>query len=508
MDKLVADTTIEFYDHPLDYETINNNHFYRDPELDPSIPFTHQYCVVPINQLNLPPYANTVLAELYLPNEHGEDPNIEALVDEALRITNNLDSNGLRQAKGREKYNPEGKIQAYDNIVGKQIPLQYVEVRANRWFETRTAITDASGYFKISEQFKRDVNYSIKWERNEFKIREERWAQAFFNGPKTKDYWNLEIGSSGSEDRSVKYSAIHRAAARYYYGDIGGLKRIGNSDRLIFAYWHYEKGTGKNYTNSVQPLPNIKIWGIKKENNFYEINQILATTFHELGHSSHIKRMGGLTVFMNVTRQIQESWADAIEWYLTELEYTQLGEPGKADDYQYWDLTDNKTRYTPMFIDLADDYDQSKQNKYETLTFPSNRCPEGGTFDGQNCFIASAPTGTNAFHNEQYFLNTPLTGGACPYPNSISTSQGCRVFEISQYAIPFIYNNGWYYSSVGDLNRPPDEVSFYDLPRIEDKVIPNAFGITSLKSQLKQHKPSYVTDKRIDILMDWYGNVN
>ena len=160
-----------------------------------------------------------------------------------------------------------------------------------------------------------------------------------------------------------------------------------------------------------------------------------------------------------------------------------------------------------MFIDLADNINQSKQNS-ATLTFPPDRCPEGGSFDGQNCFIASAPTGTNAFHNEQYFLNTPLTGGACPYPNSISTSQGCRVFEISQYAIPFIYNNGWYYSSVGDLNRPPDEVSFYDLPRIEDKVIPYAFDMESLKAKPKEHNPSYVSDKRIDILMDFYGNVN
>ncbi len=62
----------------------------------------------------------------------------------------------------------------------------------------------------------------------------------------------------------------------------------------------------------------------------------------------------------------------------------------------------------------------------------------------------------------------------------------------SNLAIPFVYNNGWYYSSLGDLKYPPDEVSFYGLPLIEDKVLPNSFGTGSLKAQLKIYKPTVI----------------
>ena len=81
--------------------------------------------------------------------------------------------------------------------------------------------------------------------------------------------------------------------------------------------------------------------------------------------------MAGLVQFWQVDKLIRESWADAVEWFITRLEYNERGvanydnpniivDPigNRADHKQGWSNL-NSHIYTPIFIDLVDDFDRA-----------------------------------------------------------------------------------------------------------------------------------------------------
>ena len=69
----------------------------------------------------------------------------------------------------------------------------------------------------------------------------------------------------------------------------------------------------------------------------------------------------------NTSKFIRDSWASCVDWYLTLQEYERLGASGyelvlldnRYDD-QHWPNYDKISLiYSPMFIDMIDDYNQS-----------------------------------------------------------------------------------------------------------------------------------------------------
>ena len=162
---------------------------------------------------------------------------------------------------------------------------------------------------------------------------------------------------------------------------------------------------------------------------------------------------------------IYESWATAIEWYISGIEYAELGVPNynsKAAK-QGWPFSGN-IDYSPLFIDLVDDNNQSYSNK----GLPANRCPYGGWFDGASCYLGAEPN------------------------------------SIPQNAITFIWNSNYYYYPAGNDSYPFDVVSGYTMSTIESNIIPHAYGINSVRDYVKANKPAGITDKHIDVLFKLY----
>jgi len=322
LDLLKSDTTMELYDYPLDYEIISGGLFYHDPSIPIDKP-TYQYVAVEVDK-ELPGVDYEILAELYLPEEDVELTQGRAnltfayeLEDEALRLTNNQSKttpNSTANGKvASNTWNPAGKIQVWDDVIGTHttrraifdyweyypcpgegenpqiqsslptliprppqcrravyryeyttnpgslIPLGGVKVRARSWFKTRTTLTDAQGNYYISF-FRNQVNYSIKWERNDYDIRDNRFFQAYFTGPKQKGNWNVDLVSG----KALRHATMHRAAHRYFYQNIGGLNHATRLSRLKLAYIDKE-GTGINrgylQHGSLGLYAAIKIWG-------------------------------------------------------------------------------------------------------------------------------------------------------------------------------------------------------------------------------------------------------
>jgi hypothetical protein len=518
------DRELELYDYPLDYEIQEGGIYYHDPTLPEDGP-TWQYTVVDVNYA-IPDVPHEILAELYIPEileeERGsilaENPEfVVRLVDQALLRTGNLEpEETIEKFFGPSRWTPKGRIRVWEDIAGSQVPLEGVKVRARRWFIIKSGLTNSNGQYQTG-RFRRAVNYSIKWRRSKYSIKKStiHWA-ALYNGPKRRGDWNLDISKSW---RTFNFAHIHRGAHRYFYKNIGTLKRPGmfNSLRIVSSNG---QGTGVNYGNNwqfISPItfllfPNIKIWRYNSSGVQKNSNLIFETTVHEVAHGSHIELMnGGLIQYAQVDKKIYESWATCVEWFIAKIEYNEAGFPNYGDasvgsEYfsrsglhrQRWPVSPNSPDYTPIFIDMIDNFNQS----LEASGQPTNRCPTGGTFDGANCYIGTPPSGTTAFIWSDNFY---YSGNNCTYPGSGFDGANCYLQPILSNSIGFIWSNNWYLRPAGNDSYPYDEIRGYDIGQLESKVVKFSYGLTSLKQKLKANKPanSGVTDKKIDIYFNF-----
>ena len=398
LDILQSHTDWILYEYPLDYEILQYGISYHDPEL-PDSSLTYQYAAIEADKFD--PYRGhlgieyEILENLYIPEEaavSGEKPGtgfkpststaIETLVSESLRLTGNAES--TTSPTGGEWY-PSGRIMAYDDIVEDTIPLEGVQVRMRYWFTTRWATTDKDGYFKCGKSFSYAVNYSIVWQGDRWDIRDGCIGQAYYNGPKQKTEWNLTIGNGTT--RSLRYSAIHRAAYRYYNGDTYGLSRPANSRKEKIGYFHKDGGKNGSYFRQIGAGIgiDIAIYGISN-GEYREPSNIYSTACHELGHASHYTN--SKSKYKTAQNRVIESWARFAQYHLTNKEYEELGflhslnehtifdlsglftppvyietymiTPDHQYNFQKWNthIGDTFMDYTPLFIDMSDDMNQ------------------------------------------------------------------------------------------------------------------------------------------------------
>lgn len=234
---LIQDTSLVLFDYPLDRKIIKGGTYYRDPSLKDGQQDYHWACV-PANKILSSRVPYTVVADLYLPEQ---DPNlveyyqteydqcIAVLIDQAMKRTGNIDTTdysgsvtgGVVSFRRPSKWTPKGRIRLSDNELNNITGLDGAKVRVHRWFEVREALTNSNGDYNILHEFRYPVNYSIKWERNDFQLRSGRYGQAYFNGPYLRGDWNLDIVSGVS----WHYGQIHRGAFDYYYNNSFNLRR-------------------------------------------------------------------------------------------------------------------------------------------------------------------------------------------------------------------------------------------------------------------------------------------
>jgi len=362
LDLLKSDTTLVLYDFPLNYEIKNLGTYYHDPSL-PESAITYQYCVVPVGH-QIPNVQNELLYQVFIPNQELENQFLIDLEYESVRLTGNLPQ-GFENTKGR--WTPKGTIRAWDNILSRYIPIEQVSVHARIMTHIESDLTDANGYFQTS-RFRFAVNYSIKWERSLYEIRDGMFFQAWYNkSGQSRSDWNLDIGTGG---KSIMFATMHRAAYKQCYADNLGIHRPSASSKAKLCYVD-QPGTGVCWGDwGGGILPDIRVWGKDTDpsnyGNYKLVDEIFATTTHELGHLSHWNRIGKIQ-YAQTSPKVYEAWAEAVEWALTNDEYHKLGvrfNNTNAINYNcphtnqlWWPLYCDKT-YSPIFIDLMDNVNQ------------------------------------------------------------------------------------------------------------------------------------------------------
>jgi hypothetical protein len=442
---LKTDSNIVLYDFPLDYDIEVYGTYYHDPEI-PDSSITWQYTVIPVDY-QIPNVEHEILYEVYIPPMDfiSEDSGLkssktnyyEDLLIESFKITGNYkeEEATLKSTNGLiKRWHPSGTIQVYDHVVNRFIPLQGAEVHARWSTHIETRITDTTGYFRMGG-FIYDVNYAIKWERGYYDIRNGGLLQAWYNrSGRHDDVWNLNIGTGGE---SIMYATIHRAAHKHFYGDNLGIRRPilidGSKTKII-----YEDGVGTGVFwgdwSSSGIFPDIKIWGKNTSGNYKPTNQIFGTTAHELGHQSHSQYLGNIK-FWQTSKVIYESWAQAVEWALTNDEYHILGnkyDNTTAQNYnhergmQTWMKSHSDWEYSPIFVDIIDNFNQRNSG----------------------------------------------------------------------------WNSGTWHS--GSTNYPNDRITGYSLSYINNNILHDSYGLSSLRDAVKSHKLTAVTDADVDDLFALY----
>lgn len=347
LDILAQDSTIIWYDIPLDYEIEEYGSYYHDPTIPDSLP-TYQYASIEVAKW--PAVSNIgvdyeILSDLFIPDEDKDEEDddgimtrsgtkwnealADALVEESLRLTgnDNEDYESGPQTRGRSKWRPAGRISYYDEVLGKTIGVEGVKVKARRWFTTHTGFVNADGYYSCNGRFKRPANYSFGLDRYEFQVNGDG-VRVFYDGPKRKGNWDYHFARSKSQ-REFFGATVFRAAYHYYYKDIRGLRRpplnsFWRTKMKLKAIYQNNSDNG-NFKSARRFLglgSAIKVW-----NPTRRTDEIYATVIHELAHAAHwrmIVKEPGTNRYRDyhyAEDKMVESWATGVQWYLTKTVY-------------------------------------------------------------------------------------------------------------------------------------------------------------------------------------------
>ena len=249
------------------------------------------------------------------------------LEDEALKLTGNYtkpdneESNlGNNLAARRSKRKPKGVIKVV-NTTGGEDPVVGVKVKTRRWFKWAKDWTNSKGEYEVNRGYRRDVHYTVVFKNTRgFKI----WPSTisissarYRAGKHSKSGHNITFGTGSV---GWRWATVNNATVKYldYCTQFGigkphaDLRIVANGNSGGGAAPMLRHTTGVlGFTSNSKFLTFLNKMSISIPFNFVWVafkfvlpdviiganadhgtDGVFATTFHELGHASHHKKVG------------------------------------------------------------------------------------------------------------------------------------------------------------------------------------------------------------------------
>ncbi|MDR2594241.1 MAG: fibrobacter succinogenes major paralogous domain-containing protein [Fibromonadaceae bacterium] len=275
------------------------------------------------------------------------------------------------------RWRPSGILNFYDEQLEKEVPLVWVRVTAGYFYYWRSSRTDDDGSFQSPERWTFSVDYEANFDSQQFLLQDgHSWYGEDLEIEKNnkKSAWKETF-----DGKHARWCVVWTAAYNYWYGDIYGLQRPRQNDKLdpfrhsleINVYYKNNKDYEDSFTcwvdgvfgtdgcknsvgfHNVGPLwQNIMIQTYDRNNSrpVPHIN-IYGTTIHEIAHSSHYDNMDTRYWYLPQSVEfgkllpiLRESYARGVQRYLSIKHYGTWS--GNYDDWA--------KGYTGVFEDLED----------------------------------------------------------------------------------------------------------------------------------------------------------
>lgn len=303
----------------------------------------------------------------------------------------------------RSSWNPSGKITVKEDVVNRTVGVAGAEVKVRKWglVVIRRAYTNQNGEFRTSSTRTKRVKYAVYFNNpsRKFKIMAGTvFLEARHRGTSTykEKSWNQHF----SYGRSQFYALVHNAAYDFYDRAVGkfGLHHPNQSWLRISARYNGEISDSRHSDINVNgEIPWVPILALKSEIQVGRLTRgayqgsdlIYGVVIHEMTHASHYRM--DRTFFLNTRgagctlQTMAESWALGVETVVTNDRYLGLN-PNYVGSNNISDIsTDINKRlynsdrqekliehksdyeYTPIVIDLVDDFNQKVQINDQSL---------------------------------------------------------------------------------------------------------------------------------------------
>ena len=315
---------------------------------------------------------NSVLPVLYAiwPVDKPFDPHLNYTIDYLVKLpekaTETPDINSVIEAIYRGEKSPTYKIGRLtfsdDYLIRTDIAVENVKIRFQYGSLIQDVYTNSSGYFLAPSGVSDSTSVSYVLQGSDWTVSYDSYSAPFIN----------YIGKVGS---LWHYSPIYNHVATGLYETVYRA-----ADYLYTTSFSPQLTLYPDITIKVQSFPSESKYGSFAYNSTEQYiliyprsgtdNEFISATLHELGHAMQFVLHGGTsTSFSNIERVVKESFASFIGWYYGEQYYLGLGwiKPESScilnhNARQNWMVGDTLSYYTPFFVDLVDDYDQSSSN--------------------------------------------------------------------------------------------------------------------------------------------------
>ena len=264
-----------------------------------------------------------------------------------------------------------GYLSAYDNRLGQYKPIGTVQLEYKESDgTTQFSSTDDDGYFFLPFG---DPDYPliINLRNDKFIIRDGATSNVKSIA--------LNLNLSYSPDLNNNYDVTlptnffldtYKAAEYYFYGQNDVLDIIPIYDTLGISIDIHaiDEPSAEDYLGlfNYSSTPYINIWNAYKNNYTGASSKIFGTVNHELTHASNYAYAGYSNYSITLPR-IKESFASFVGWYAVLQYYSyyigtnqyftnNICTQGRQTWTRY--ISSPSIHYTPIYVDLFDDYNQ------------------------------------------------------------------------------------------------------------------------------------------------------